>query len=662
MASGQRRLAAIMFTDMVGYSALAQADEGAALDLLERHHRLLRPLFERFRGREVKTVGDAFLVEFESALDATNCAVEIQRALHEHNRSAPEGSRIMLRIGVHVGDVVRSDGDVLGDAVNIASRIHALAEPGGICLTQQVVDQVQNKVDVRLVQLPPPSLKNIRAPVAVHRVVLPWAASDRGAPRAGAGLGRHLAVLPLANISPDPADAYFADGLTEELITTLSQVRELSVIARTSVMSYKDTPKPVAQIGRDLNVDSVLEGSVRKAGNRIRISLQLVDVATQQHIWANSYNREIDDVFAVQADIAERTAEVLKLELGKEAPGPGERRPGPDPAAYDAYLRGLVASTAARDSEAAVAEAIRCFERATELDPTFAEAFAEWAEMYVVAAGDTLPMAEVMPQAHRLAARALELDPNSSEGHSALANATFQFDQDWATAEKEFRRAIELNPSNATAHQFFGLMLIALDRLDEARDEIRRVLRLDPGGGARYTLLRIDTLDGRFDEAVAAAKQARDEDPSAAEGHVYLGITYLNAGRIEDARREATASIQGANDAVRFDHGLLSALVGHVDVARATLAAAEAGTLKTYISGTHLAMLYSALGERAKALDLLERAYREGDRVLWLWYRDVWFDPIREDPRFVALLRQYGVPTGRVRGPARRRSDLPKPR
>jgi adenylate cyclase len=649
MAVGQRRLAAIMFTDMVDYTALAQADEAAALATLEIHNKLLRPLFVRFQGREVKTAGDSFLVEFESALDAARCAVEIQRTLHDYNLSASENRKVRVRIGVHIGDVVRSNGDVLGDAVNIASRIEALALPEGICLTQQVYDQIQNKLTNPLVRLPPAVLKNIRLPVGVYRVVQPWDA-PRSEPRVGVRpVGSRLAVLPLANISPDPRDEYFADGLTEELISVLSQVRGLSVIARTSVAPYKLSPKSVAQVGLDLGVDSILEGSVRKSGNQIRITLQLVDVATQGHIWSSSYNRELDDVFAIQTDIAEQTAEALRLEFAKAGRGSAASRPTPDLAAYDLYLRGLVA--ASRRKGVGNAEAIRCFEEATKLDPTFAEAFAAWANFYVVAAGDTLPMQEVMPRARELAARAIELDPNSSDAHSSLGNIAFQFDQDWRLAEEEFARAITLNPSNVTAHRFYGLMLVSLDRLDEAQAETRRVMQLDPGSSAAATLAWTELLAGNFDAAFSMMEQARDSNPRSIGGHVYLGLFYAAAGRHAEALKEADFPLTGDDGEIAFDHALLNAVVGRPEGARAVIAEVERGEPRTYVSATHLSMLYAALGERTRALDLLEKDFREGERVFWLYYRSAWYDSIRDDPRFVSLLRQYRLPVNYRRSP-----------
>jgi adenylate cyclase len=641
MMQTRRRLAAIMFTDMVGYAALTQADEAGALATLDRHNRLLRPLFTKFLGREVKTVGDAFLVEFESALDSARCALQIQRVLHDHNLASPR-QPIRIRIGIHVGDVIHAAGDVLGDTVNIASRIQTLAEPEGICLSQQVHDLVHAQLTTPLAKLPRVALKNIRDPVEVYRVVQPWEPDHPAAGVPAPRGGRSLAVLPLVNISAEATDEYFADGLTEELISVLSQVRDLSVIARTSVAPYKSAPKPVSQVGAELGVDTVLEGSVRKAGPRIRITLQLIDVPTQHHIWAATYDREIDDVFAVQADIAERTAEALRLEFTPVEGSRAREKPTENPEAYDLYLRGLVAEN--EPMGRGYDEAIRCYEKATQLDPEFAEALAAWADLYVKAAGDAMPMREVMPRARELASRALRLDPNSSLAHAALANIAFQFDHDWKFAEKEFRKAIALNPSNETAHQFLGALLVALGRFDEAREVFRNGIRLSPAGHFHHALLMVDMAEGHLDAVIEHHKQELERDPTSVGKHVHLGLAYVASGRKEDALRQADTPLTGASADERFDHALLNALVGRPEAARAIAAEAERGKSESYVSAAHLAMLYAALGEGPRALDLLEQDAREGDRILWMWYRGTWFDSIRTDPRFVALLRRDGLP------------------
>ena len=267
-----RKLVAIMFTDIVGYTALGQRDEFLSLALLDENRKMLRPIFVDHNGREIKTVGDSFLVEFSSALDAVRCAYEIQIRSREYNLSLPEEKRVVLRIGLHVGDVIEdNEGDILGDAVNVASRIQSLSQPGGACLTQQVFDHVHNKFGLPLRSMGKQSLRNVSTPVEVYEIVMPWdTAAENTATRMVEPDKKRIAVLPFVNMSADPSDAYFADGMTEEIISTLSNVRELRVISRTSIMHYKNTNKKLSEIGLELNVGTVLEGSVRKAGNTVQ--------------------------------------------------------------------------------------------------------------------------------------------------------------------------------------------------------------------------------------------------------------------------------------------------------------------------------------------------------------------------------------------------------
>ena len=290
MADGERRLAAIMFTDIVGYTHLSQTNESLALELLEEHQRLLRPAFAAHGGTEVKTMGDAFLVEFKSALQAVMCAVEIQKKMAERNAAAPPSRKLELRIGIHVGDVVNGAGDIYGDAVNVASRIEPLAEPGGVCISQQVFDQIRNKTPLEIDKVGDVNLKNVYLPVGIYKIGL---TGSRASAEQLSGPKERLAVLPFVNISPDPNDEYFADGLTEELIAKLSEVKGLKVIARTSVMNYKRKEKKVSEIAAELRVGSVIEGSVRKAGDRIRISVQLIDPRTEEHLWSSNYDSKL---------------------------------------------------------------------------------------------------------------------------------------------------------------------------------------------------------------------------------------------------------------------------------------------------------------------------------------------------------------------------------
>jgi adenylate cyclase len=311
-----------MFTDIVGYTALTQSNEAQALEVLRKHTRLLKPFFPRFRGREVKTIGDSFLLEFDSALYAVNCAIEIQKFLHDYNISSKNGWKIKLRIGIHLGDVERKRGDIFGDAVNIASRIEPLADSEGICISEQVYDQVRNKVANPMVEVSHGGLKNVATPICVYKVVMPWETAPREENDEKAKPSKfdpkRIAVLPFSNYSPDPNDNYLADGLTEELISTMSKISKLSVIARTSVMRYKDGEKGIDDIARDLKVGTILEGSVRKSGNKLRITVQLIDPENSDHLWAESYDRDLSDVFEIQREISETVAGALRIRLMPE--------------------------------------------------------------------------------------------------------------------------------------------------------------------------------------------------------------------------------------------------------------------------------------------------------------------------------------------------------
>ena len=349
-----------MFTDTVGYTASTQFDEAQTLELLRLQQELVRPLLQAHQGREIKSTGDGFLVEFDSALKATQCAIDIQRRIFERNAEGPHAP-IKIRIGIHLGDVVQRGTDILGDAVNIAARIEPTAEPGGICVSGAVREQVWNKVPDKFEKLPPTALKGLQGSMDIYRVVLPWNAHESASTSSTA---TGLAVLPFANISPDPKDEYFADGLTEEMITVLSQLKDLRVIARTSVTPYKSTSKGVSQIGTELGVSSILEGSVRKAGNRLRITAQLIDVASQAHLWSNMYDRELDDVFALQSEMAKEVAEALKVKLLSRDEARLNQRSPPRPESYLEYLQGRASLRGFTEAEMRAAEgALRARDR-----------------------------------------------------------------------------------------------------------------------------------------------------------------------------------------------------------------------------------------------------------------------------------------------------------
>ena len=437
-----------MFTDMVGYTALGQRNESLSLALVEEQRKLIRPILARHNGREVKTIGDAFLVEFPSALDAVRCAYDIQRAVREFNISLPEERRVHLRVGVHLGDVVESGGDISGDAVNVASRIEPLAEDGGVCVTRQVYDHIQNKFELKLVSLGVKPLKNVSMPIEVYKMVMPWEA-EKATPSPQLDKKR-IAVLPFANMSQDPADGYFADGMTEELITSLSAVRELTVIARTSIMKYKGSQKGASDVGKELNAGTLIEGSVRKAGNRVRITAQLIDTSTEGHLWAQNYDRQLEDVFAIQSEIAEKVAGELRIRLVDSEKRVIGKKATENTEAYTYFLRGR--ELAREVTEPSVRQAIGLFEKAVELDPSFAKAYAGLAECFLILATDTYePYEKAIPKAELAVKKALKLDPELAEAHATLALIHF-LEDDVVASETEARRAIELNPSLPEAY------------------------------------------------------------------------------------------------------------------------------------------------------------------------------------------------------------------
>ncbi len=631
-----------MFTDIAGFTPLTQTDEAGALQLVQDQEELIRPLLAQFQGREVKSTGDGFLVEFDSALQAVQCAVELQRRVHERN--SQDGVRpLRLRVGIHLGDVQQRGTDIFGDAVNIASRVEPLAEPGGVCVSEHVYAQVRNKVAHQFASLGPRALKGVQEPIDIYRVLLPWAVGET-AP--GAPSLPRLAVLPLANISPDPKDDYFADGLTEELISVLSQIRGLRVIARTSVNQYRATSKSVAQIGSELGVTSVLEGSVRKAGNHLRISLQLIDVASQEHEWSANYNRDLEDVFAIQAEVAEQTAGALRLQLLKSEQEAIQEKPTTNLAAYDAYLRGIQASQRLDLLAEADRTATACFEEAIRLDPGFSAAHSALANHLIAVMGVTRPAKEAFPRARALLAQALELNPNSSEAHMALGNLAMQADLDWGRAEREFQEALRLNPSNSGAHYWYAQLLSVLQRFDESIRQYRLTIELDPLWVApRATLAWQHWLEGDSDGALALAREA----VAAFGGSPIAVSTYAALLLLAGRREEATAAVEPLGRSTdpfsRLNHAAFLAWSGKPEFARAALQEIEKGAGTPYVSAGLRATFLMLAGERERALDVLERDLREGDKTLWAHYHSFVFDPIREDPRFLSMLRSIGVPT-----------------
>ncbi len=634
-----------MFTDVAGFTDLAQSDESAALGMIKELESLAEPVLKAHHGRKVKTMGDGMLVEFPDVLDAVQAAIALQTSLHERN-SQPQARPLKLRVGLHIGDVQRKGSDIVGDAVNLASRIEGAAEPGGICLSEQVAVQVRNKLPYRFEPMGPQTLKGIREPVNLFRISLPWASAGLGSAPGGAS---RIAVLPLANISPDPKDEYFADGLTEELISVLSRVRGLRVIARTSVGQYKSTPKSIRQIGSELGVGAVLEGSVRRSGDRLRITLQLIDVDSEEHRWAETYDRNLNDVFEIQAEVADRTASALRVELVATERDAIRRPTFKSVAAYELYLRGIASFQRAVDEafvRASVEAAIRWFELAIEKDPTAGAAYAWLGNLLIAAQGESFSSAEVADRIRELVTTAYRLDPQEPEVLTARGNYALQFELDWARAEAEFRSAVAISPSAMSAHAWLGVLLVTLGRYDEAVRELQTAADLDPLFlNVTSWQLRALTLAGRSDDAIRLAESTLSKFPSHRNLHVNLGLILMKVGRRDEARRQAeqTAGAIGGGPLAAF-RAELWAQLGEPAEAKELVAQWEAKKLEIYCRPMYIAGLYAVLGEKEKALDLIEWDMEKGERSLWIDIRRTAFDSLRGEPRLRAQLQKIGLP------------------
>lgn len=641
-SSSDRRLAAIMFTDTVGFTGLGQRDEDLMMRLLDEQRSLVRPIFSRCRGREVKTTGDGFLAEFPSALEAVRCALEIQSALKARNGRVPGSERIQLRIGIHLGDVIHEGADVAGDAVNLASRIEPLAMPGGICVTRQVYDSVVNKVECEFESMGSPALKNVSAPVEVYQV------SGYGRREGGqtlvAGQPRkdRIAVLPFANISQDSSDEFFSDGMTEEMIAAISRTSGLRVIARTSVMKYKGSGKPVSEVGRELGVGSVLEGSVRRAGDKLRITVKLVDTTDEESRWSEEYDRTMRDVFEIQSEIANRVAEALRA----QAFGPQSVTPTSSTEAYVDYLRGRQAWN--KRTEDGLEQAVGLFESALARDGDYAKAHSGLADCYAtLALLEFVPPKEAYPKAKEAVGRALALDPQLAEAHSSLGLIRFQFDWDWKGAEEEFREAIRINPSYAPAHHFFADYLKAMGRFDEALAEIGKAQELDPLNLAINTGVgHVLYLSRQYDKAIDQYRKAVDLDPSFMLTHIWFGRPYLEKGMYAEAISELETAVrlsgEGTLALAMLGHGLASA--GRKDEALGILARLKERSKSRYVPSYWISVIYNGLENRDQVLAWLRKAFDE--RSSWLvWVRvEPRFDWLRRDADFKSLIAAMKFP------------------
>jgi adenylate cyclase len=537
----ERKLSAIFAADVEGYSRLMGRDEVGTLRTLTAYRVITDRLIASYRGRIFNTAGDSILADFASAVDAVQCAVEVQEATAKENADRPAGEQMRFRVGIHVGDIIVQGDNLFGDAVNIAARLEALAEPGGICVSSTVRDHIGTKLPLSFTGLGEQQVKNIAQPVKAYRIR--GETSPTVAPVVGSSLPLpdkpSIAVLPFANMSGDPEQEYFADGMVEEIITALSRIRWLFVIARNSTFTYKGQLFDVKQVGRELGVRYVLEGSVRKAGQRVRITGQLIDAVTGTHLWADRFDGSLEDIFEIQDKVAVSVAGIIEPTLQAAETARSAGRPTTDLTAYDLYLRAYAIHLS---SSRQIPEALRLMEQALACDPHYGPALAWAAQCCMRILVDNR---SDHPEADRskgidFARRALMVAGDDPGTLANAAHALAYFGEDIGAMMALVDRAMALNPNYARGWNLSGTLRYWAGQPDIAIQHIKVALRLSPRARIGTTLAAIGCahfLGRRFDEAAPKLLLAIQDDPSHTTPYRFLAACYAHMGRLDEARK-----------------------------------------------------------------------------------------------------------------------------
>ena len=766
--SPKRKLAAIMFTDMVGYTALMQKDESKARELIERHRALMEPFVKKHGGEVIQFVGDGTFCWFDSAIEAVNAAIEIQKVLELEDE-------VNLRIGIHIGDVVVEGDEVYGDGVNVASRIEPLAKPGGICVSHQVYENIKNQTGLSITSLGKKELKNVDEEMEVFEVAkssepasvtpavaqstpisnkinMKWIAItaaltllviiglkvDFGTKEAEStekANSLSIAVLPFTNMSADPENEYFADGITEDILTQLSKIKSLDVISRTSIMQYKNTTKSLRQIGKELGVATILEGSVRRGGNRVRITAQLIDTETDKHLWAETYDRDLDDIFAIQSDVAKKIAAALKASLTPEEEKRIDKKPTENLEAYDYYLRGKTyANRSYLESDLSIG--IQMLQKAIDLDPDFSLAYATLSQIHSGFYWYYFDRSEErLVKAKAAADRALQLNSQLQEAHMALGRYYYHGRLDYQNALKEFDvaknlglnggelyaniafvqrrqgkmelaianflKALELSPREAMISQYLGETYSFIRNYQEAENSFNKAISLSPDlrfnyyskallfvkwkgdiKKARSVLKEVeqmigtpadqsdiilkynfDNYDRKFDHALELLMSLNDDiyegqfrylhkNHLIADTYGFMGNSGLSQVYYDSARVVFEELVEENPDDSRLysSLGLVYAGLGRKEDA---IRAGKKGVELLPISkeawrGAYrledLAVIYTKVGELDLAIDHLETLLSiPGDLSVNLIRLDPKWDPLRDHPRFIALLEKFSI-------------------
>jgi adenylate cyclase len=608
----QRRLAAIVFCDMVGYSHLMEESETQALQLLGEYRQIAGKTIQDHSGEIIDTVGDGFFAAFSSAVQAVRSASAFQKELAARNRRDEGGQPLLARIGIHLGDLLQEGQHLFGSGVNVASRIEPLVPPGGVYISGEVYQQVRNQKGLSFRDLGERQLRNIKEPIRIYDLVPSEATGEPKSPEAPTGV-RSIAVLPFHNMSSDPENEYFSDGMTEEIITRLSKIRELKVASRSTVLRYKGSGIDPREVGRELGVGSVLEGSVRKLGNRLRITAQLINAVDGFHLCSEVYDRDLDDVFKIQDEVSEKIAEVLRLNLTETEKVQLSAIPTHSIEAYDYYSRGrhLFYQYTRGGNRAA----IEMYLKALELDPNYALAYAGLSICYmqfISRSWDENPI--WLGKAEEAALKALGIDQGMAQAHLALG-LVYEMREDWDREEGAMRRVLLLDPNHAHAHDSLGDVYYHREQLDEAMSEYQAALRLDPfHPRALIQLAATYEKAGQYRAAIAQLQRTSEILPEFDWTWIYLGDLHRSRGSYEEALRvyERALVMDPANIDAKVGLGLTCAAMRRFEEGEQIAnELSELSSKPREENVDHLfvvGMLHRARGDHEKAIAFLENA------------------------------------------------------
>jgi len=673
-----RQLAAIMFTDIVGYTALMQANEQKAVAVIKHYNSSLEKLVSQYNGQVLNYYGDGSLCIFPTATDAANCALDLQKELKKD-------PAVPLRIGLHIGEVFFENEKALGDGVNVASRVQSLGQENTILVSGEFYDKIKNNPSLSTVSLGRFDFKNVITSLEIFAVSneglsIPQRSKMEGKLKKTSGKKRFIittsliilscaagfliyknfftakavtrsndqsiAVLPFVDMSAAKDQEYFSDGMSEELLNLLSKIPDLKVISRTSSFSFKGKNLDVRKIGEDLDVENILEGSIRKSGNTIRITAQLIEVQSGKHLWSETYDREflIKDVFVIQDEISKMIVDILKIKLSGKQTNQVARGFTKNTEAYEDYLKGRYHWNMRTDD--GIKKSIGYFESAIKKDSNYAAAYAGLADTYLTLYDyELMSIEESTSKAKEAAQRALKINPNLAEAHNSLAHINLH-EWKWESAEKGFQKAIELDPAYVLAHHWYALCLTAIGKSNEAVDQMKIARELDPLSTRINADLGMAYLSaGKFDEAIQQEKITLELNPKASGAFWIRGMAYQQKKMFSEAIKDYQHALElapgDANYLAALGHVYASS--GNTSAARKVLDTLFVENKSVPVSPFFFALIYAGLNDKDKALEWLQKAYEEKSGSVRYLKMEPRLQNLRNEPRYIELMKKIGL-------------------